>query len=298
MRILLTGGLGFIGSRVGSLLLGRHHEIYCLDHRSLLTNLDTRLPKVLQSKMQIVGRYNDIFEQVDGASTVDCVIHLAACVDTKANGDALFQSNLDLTRAVFEFASSLHVPVVFASSGAVYGHGNGVPLNLYGLTKKIGENMLEGTYLPKKTALRFFNVYGSHEHHKGDMASMPFKMARNYHVQNNFNCFNRSAMRDFVFMDDVARAVVFAAEDENFPGGTFDVGTGVAHSFNEIDDILRQGERSLMGDVAIPAELEAKYQNFTQAGSMDKNVLNILDAYGLTNVVSLEEGLKYVQGSC
>ncbi len=278
MKAWVTGGLGFIGSRVIERLVANGIQTVCVDRRAKLESYQkTGLP-IFKRIMRAASGCVDVCEpeHVLGRShEYDTLIHLGAVVDTGKAGADILRENIDYSRSLFPLFSR---GIVFASSGAVYGN-KGHPDTVYGMTKAVGERMLSNRNPSKSISLRFMNVYGEDEHHKGAMASMPFKMTRAYATNDRIALFNVTDRRDFVHVDDVASAIVAAAarvvEHISSDSLAFDVGSGTAVSFSELDDLIRGDRPSLVEEVAMPPHLIGKYQSFTMAGSNSVDVKNI-----------------------
>lgn len=280
MRIVVTGGLGFIGTSVVRKLIMQGHEVIVVDYaEQLLKSYEkARLPILphiywnLKSAVDLMEPYTFL----SYAPKASVYVHLGACVDTRGVPEDLFEKNIQYVRAL---TSTLEygARVVYASSAAVYGT-NGFPCNAYGMSKKLGENLLKNDPSIRSTALRFFNVFGTNEHHKGDMASVPFKLARAYRTRSSFEMFCPDASRDFISVDQVADAVVGHAT-ENPEGAqaweVFDVGVGHNVTFEELDyslRVLHNRAESICTFKPFPPELTGKYQFFTKAGTRDAKI--------------------------
>lgn len=300
MRIAVTGGIGFIGQSVISLAQQMGHEVICVDYvaAKLQSYEKARLPILQGSVYRTLSRCIDVIEPGhfiqmlsgrDDRQLPQVIVHLGACVDTRMGTDdsgdglSLFQNNVEYTRNLTQEASGAGCHVVFASSAAVYGAvpNYGSPCNPYGLTKSIGESLLK-QMKTRSVALRFFNVYGKYEHHKGDMASVPFKLARAYEVNSNpmanpwFEMHSPMAKRDFICVDDVALAVMEAADEVMGPRKdmsgqhlTYDVGTGFTLTFSELNKIMMKlfSSQSIVKWVDRPPKLAGRYQDYTLAGN-------------------------------
>ena len=162
------------------------------------------------------------------------IFHIGAISNTDASdvNETMF-FNCHFTKVLFDLAAQNDVPVVYSSSASVYGNGNNIPRNLYAWTKKFGEDYGHAR-LKQFIALRYFNVYGPGESHKGSQASVAFQAYANR--PNKFKLFPCRPRRDFVYIDDVVEATIKAM---CFDGHhTFDVGTGESRPFEDVLDLL------------------------------------------------------------
>ena len=231
MKVLLTGHKGFIGSRLLSKLNNLGYFVWTLEKE---------------------GNYEELYlESI--ISRCDVIFHVGAISDTTLqDANEMLYYNFTLSKMIFDLARKHDVKVVYSSSAANYGSGNGIPNNLYGwsklLTEEYGLKACE-----KFVALRYFNVYGPGEEHKGKMASVAYQAYKS----GKFKLFPGEISRDFVYVDDIVHANIHAAILER---GVFDVGTGKAERF-----------QTLLTGMEIPYEYHTEdkipswYQYFTQA---------------------------------
>ena len=188
MRVLITGTNGFIGGELKTML--SHEEILERNEDTLTTEqwLDENKPEV--------------------------VFHVGACSNTmETDANYIMNLNYESTRIIADWCYDNYVPLVYSSSAACYGTNNLHPSNLYGWSKYLGEQ-----YVIEKRgiALRYFNVYGPGEEHKGRMASMAYQMFK----AGEAKLFPGEPKRDFVYVDDVVRANIHAWDNYiNFSGG-------------------------------------------------------------------------------
>jgi len=233
MKVLVTGHKGFIGSNLLSALKSRGHYCWTIEMNDDFDELK------LES---IISRCNVIF-------------HVGAISDTELQDcNKMLYYNYTLSKVIFDLARKHDVKVVYSSSAANYGNGDDIPTNIYGWSKKLAEDY--GLKACKKfVALRYFNVYGPGEDHKGKMASVAYQAWK----AGRFKLFPGKISRDFVYIDDVVHANIHAATLER---GVFDVGTGKAERF-----------QNLLAGMEIPYEYHTEdeipnwYQYFTQADS-------------------------------
>jgi ADP-L-glycero-D-manno-heptose 6-epimerase len=280
--IALTGGAGFIGSNLLSALNEKGvSDILVVDRKGdNFGNLDDR-------------RFSDFMEPAEFARAierksflkkVEAIFHQGACADTTcADGRHMIENNFTFSKLILEFALAAKIPLVYASSGAVYGASrafapsreNERPLNLYGLSKFAFDNhvrVVAANSGSTVVGLRYFNVYGPRELHKGKMGSMVYQLYRQLKESGRARLFNGTdgyadgeQRRDFVFVADVAR-VNLALADGPVSRGIFNVGTGQARSFNDVArTIIAKLGAGRIDYVPFPEQLAGRYQSFTQA---------------------------------
>ncbi len=216
---------------------------------------------------------------------IEAIFHEGACSDTmEYNGKYMMDNNFTYSKELFHFAVDKKAPFVYASSAATYGDStvfvehpdNENPLNVYGYSKLFFDQYV-ARFLPKidstVAGLRYFNVYGPREEHKGRMASMVYQLHDQIRKTGTAQLFQGSGgyedggqRRDFIHVSDVVDVNLFLAEAKNPIHGAFNVGTGKSRSFNAIVNtlfnILGQGALTYR---AMPDGLLEKYQNFTEA---------------------------------
>ncbi len=255
----------------------------------------------------------------ENSGDVDFIFHLGARTDTaEFNFRVLDSLNLSYSKSLWEICTVKQIPLVYASSAATYGMGEKgfsddltlikelKPLNPYGLSKHLFDLfVLEQKATPPFWAgLKFFNVYGPHEFHKGRMASVVFHAYTQIKETGKVKLFksNRAEykdgeqLRDFVFVDDVTEICTFFLEQYKASARTADiynVGTGKARTFNDLvaPIFTTLGMPIQIEYIPIPVDIEDKYQYFTEA-KMDK-----LFTSGYSKpLFSIEKGVeKYVE---
>jgi ADP-L-glycero-D-manno-heptose 6-epimerase len=282
MRIAVTGGLGFIGQQIVKRLIELDHEVTVVDFwERLVTRYERdRLPIIhgVYRTLSVVHSVVDPYEfllDYEYSNQHDIIIHAGATVDTKDLGDGtLWENNVRYTQRLIG-GLGRNTGVIFLSSAATYG-AHGYPNNPYGLSKKMGERILENS-LCRGRALRLYNVFGENEDHKGNMASVPWKLAQAYKRSTKFEMHSPDAKRDFVPVSAVVDAVIEQVDDLHATrngaaqGGfqAFDVGTGLATSFADLDNYVMQAtgnKVSCVNFIEMPPELVGRYQGYTCAG--------------------------------
>ncbi len=208
MKVVLTGSKGFIGS---ALL------------KALKKQKNTYVWLLNQDKNQ----WNDNYGLDEAVKTCDVIFHVGAISDTTLQDcNEMLYWNYTLSKKLFDLARKYNKRVVYSSSAATYGLGDNLPTNIYGWSKKLAEEY--GLKACKKfVALRYFNVYGPGEDHKGKMASVAYQAYK----KGSFTLFPKKPKRDFVYIDDVVNANLAAAKLDR---GVFDVGYGEAVLFEDL----------------------------------------------------------------
>lgn len=311
MSLLITGACGFIGHRVARTLLQQGgKELILVDARSYLHK--RACAKGLEH-LPFIDRA-ELFDALPGLSGVEAVLHLGACTDTGQTDEQYMETwNTGYTKKLWRWCAEKHIPLVYASSAATYGRGEqgyaddhaliaGLqPLNLYGRSKHDFDlwALKESRTPPAWHGLKFFNVYGPGEHHKGRMASTVFHGFHEILKTGKMTLFKShrddipdgQQKRDFVFVDDAVRLCLFCLERKP-ASGIYNCGTGEARSFLDLAHALFKalGLEPRIEWVPTPERFRNGYQYFTQADMSKAKKAEYAAAF-----TSLEEGVaKYV----
>jgi ADP-L-glycero-D-manno-heptose 6-epimerase len=286
--IIVTGGAGFIGSNLVDALNRRgHDDVVVVDHLG-----DDALKARNLERLRIAD-YLDKREFRDRvraarAPRAAAVFHLGACTSTTETDEGyLRDNNTDYTRELCEWSLRAGARFIYASSAACYGDGSRgfsdddaltpalEPLNLYGLSKQwFDQWALESGALRHVAGVRYFNVYGPYEDHKGDMRSLVNKAYAQVLRDGEITLF-RSARgdyrdgeqrRDFVHVDDAAAVTLFFLDDPA-ACGLFNCGTGVARTWIDLAQALfaAMGIPPQIRFIDLPDSIKEKYQYYTQA---------------------------------
>lgn len=271
MRILVTGGAGFVGSSLLKRLAADGHSMVALDDFSSgsWTNLVDYRGDVVT-----LDHASDV-STLAALGPFDVVFHQASITDTTVmDQKKMMHNNVEGFRKLLELAAQWKSRVVWASSAATYGRGESpnresqaaAPLNVYGYSKLAMEHMAQ-RYADRLAhpiiGLRYFNVYGAGENHKGKFASMIGQLARQMRAGKRPRIFyDGQQRRDFVYIDDVVSANLAALQCNST--GVFNVGSGASYTFNEV---VEQLNRVLKTDLT-PDYFENPYaffQTWTEA---------------------------------
>lgn len=213
----------------------------------------------------------------------DVIFHVGACSNTQEKDiNKMMYMNLELTHLAAEYCRLNGALLIYSSSAACYGT-DGLPNTLYGWSKYAGEKVVQNM---GGVSLRYFNVYGHDESHKGAMASVAYQS----YQKKNFLLFPKNPVRDFVYINDVVNANIHALENYQYlSGGVYDVGVGEARSFEDMVSLMGS-EYSYHPESAIPEN----YQ-FHTCANMDKFMPEWYPMYNLEQ--GTEDYLKILSSS-
>ncbi|WP_263378369.1 ADP-glyceromanno-heptose 6-epimerase [Granulicella paludicola] len=313
--IVVTGAAGFIGRNVVAELNRRgEEELILVDE----LGKDDKWKNLVGLRFEDIVSPEEFLGLLEEGAFADArsVIHMGACSSTtEKDADFLLRNNYQYTRVLANWCESHEVRLVYASSAATYGDGaEGYdddeellgalkPLNMYGYSKQIFDlwAMKQGL-LSSIVGLKFFNVYGPHEAHKGDMRSMVAKSYEQIKATDEVKLFKSDKpeyndgeqLRDFVWVGDAVDVVLHFAEQEyGAPGGLLNCGTGEARTWIDLVSAVfsAMGVEKRIGFIEMPEVLKGKYQYRTQAA------VERLRAAGYRKpFTSLEDGVAaYVQ---
>jgi len=282
--LIVTGGAGFIGSNLVKLLLEQGH-----DDVVVVDDLSDGHKFVNLSDLAIADYLDkdDFLERIDSPaflSGVTAVLHQGACsTTTEWDGRYMMRNNYDYSKRLLERCLDNRIPYIYASSAAVYGASprfaespeNENPLNVYGYSKLQFDRYVRrvaATPDSQVVGLRYFNVYGPREQHKGSMASVAYHFDRQLLADNEVRLFEGSGgyadgeqRRDFVYVDDVCAVNLWFLEHPEV-SGIFNAGTGRAQTFNEVAEaVIRFHGRGSIRYIPFPEHLKGAYQSYTEA---------------------------------
>jgi ADP-L-glycero-D-manno-heptose 6-epimerase len=296
---VITGAAGFIGSNLVK-ALNKHGVTHIIAVDDLTDGEKFR--NLVGCEIADFIDKDEFLEQLESGAfdgVLDAVLHLGACSDTmESDGRYMMENNYRYSLALLEFCQEEELPLVYASSASVYGSGrvfregqpHEAPLNVYGYSKylfdQIVRRRLDDLHAPV-VGLRYFNVYGLNEAHKGRMASVAWHFFNQYRSEGKVRLFEGSGgfeageqRRDFVSVEDAVKVNLHFLQDKD-TSGIFNVGTGRAQSFNDVAmatvnacraaegkprlalaDLKQQG---VVEYIPFPEALKGKYQSFTEA---------------------------------
>jgi ADP-L-glycero-D-manno-heptose 6-epimerase len=276
--IIVTGAAGFIGSNLARGLNRRGAtDLLLVDD---LERGDKHLALNALEFTDFVD-YRDFIDGLDRwkGAEIEAIFHQGACSDTmEQDGRFMLRVNYEYSQRLLAFAEG-RCPFLYASSASVYGDGESGfreepacehPLNVYAFSKWLFDRWVRRALPRTKTqvvGLRYFNVYGPQENHKGRMASVVFKFDRQIAESGKLEIFEGSAgfRRDFVFVDDVVDVNLFFL-DRPEKSGVFNCGTGRAESFLQLArETAKHYPDARIVEIPFPEALRGKYQGYTQA---------------------------------
>jgi len=299
MYYVVTGAAGFIGSNLVKALNERgESDIIAVDN---LSRADKFLNLTGCEIADFIDKRDFVVQLAAGEfeGAIEAVLHQGACSDTmETDGRYMMENNYRYSVALLDYCQEEEVPLLYASSAAVYGSGtvfreareHEAPLNIYGYSKFLFDQVVRRR-LPdadsQVAGFRYFNVYGQNEAHKGRMASVAFHMFNQFRSDRRVKLFqgwdgyaDGEQKRDFVSVEDVVEVNMHFLERPEL-SGIFNLGTGRAQTFNDvavatINACLRaEGQAALTAEemrgrnmieyIAFPDALKGKYQSFTEA---------------------------------
>jgi ADP-L-glycero-D-manno-heptose 6-epimerase len=283
--IIVTGGAGFIGSNIiqGLNAQGRT-DILVVDDFSN----GVKFRNLVDCEAFDYLDKEDFLERIrtgaDSPIPIDVVFHCGACATTTEwDGRYMMRNNYSYSKELLEYCIARAIPFLYASSAAVYGRGTvfretreyEAPLNVYGYSKFLFDQYVRRR-LPEiqsqVVGLRYFNVYGPRESHKGAMASVAYHLNQQLISEGRVRLFAGSdgyadgeQRRDFIYVDDVVAVNLWFMQHPH-RSGIFNVGTGRSQSFNEVARaVLAWHGHGIIEYIPFPERLRGYYQSFTEA---------------------------------
>lgn len=310
---IVTGGAGFIGSAV----VWKLNQMG-IDNILIVDHLGTSDKwKNLRALSYYDYMEKDVFRNCITnkklESGIDAIIHLGACSSTTERDATYLQdNNLNYSKELAKFAISREIRFIYASSAATYGDGsrgyddneadinNLRPLNMYGYSKQMFDLWVKKNgFFRMFTGLKFTNIYGPNEQHKGDMRSVISKSFKQIQENGKVQLFksHRSdyadgeQKRDFLYVKDAVNMILFFLD--RYDGGLFNIGSGRAETWNSLVTAVfnAMGKKANIEYIDMPEHLRDRYQYYTKA-EMDK-----LKGFGYEQEsMSLNDGIKdYIQ---
>jgi ADP-L-glycero-D-manno-heptose 6-epimerase len=314
-KYVVTGGAGFIGSNIVAALEARGCEVVVIDIPDA-----GKAPNLAKRRVQDIiapDRTLAALEALGGK--VRCVVHMGAISDTTVmDTERMMESNFHFPCRLWNWCAARKVPFVYASSAATYGDGAAgfedrqdeaylarlMPLNAYGMSKHLFDRWACGQGMdapPRWAGLKFFNVFGPNEYHKGAMRSVALQLFEQIERDGVARLFKSDCadyadggqMRDFVWVGDCVEAVLWLLDGAR-TNGLYNLGSGRARSFADLARAMfaEMDKPEAIEFIAMPEALKGRYQYFTQA------LMQKLPAAGYPHrMTALEEGVRqYVRG--
>lgn len=305
--IIVTGGAGFIGSNLVLALNARgYDEILVVDnlqngikYRNLA---DCNIADYLDKNTFLQRLQEGVYDE----QYIKAVFHQGACSSTTEwDGRYVMENNYEYSKILFHYCQSRRIPFIYASSAAVYGGDRRFkeglsyesPLNVYGYSKFQFDQYVR-RYKTSLTAqvvgLRYFNVYGPRESHKGKMASVAFHLNNQLKTSDTIRLFegcdgyaDGEQRRDFIYVGDAVDVNLWFLDHPRI-SGIYNTGTGNSQTFNDVANaVINYHGRGQIEYISFPDHLKGYYQSFTEAN------LDNLRAAGCQHVFkTVEEGVK------
>jgi len=315
--LLVTGGAGFIGSNVvASLNEAGRSDVVVND----LLGSDGKWHNLAKRQLADVIQPSELMPWLKGRK-LDAVIHMGAISDTTVtDGDAVMENNFRLSLRLLDWCTEERTPFIYASSAATYGDRDQDfadawtpealaqlrPMNLYGWSKHLFDRLVADRHAkrrplpPQWVGLKFFNVFGPNEYHKGAMASVLSKVFDGAKAGAPVKLFKShrdgiadgEQKRDFIYVDDAVAVIRWLIGTPRV-SGIFNVGTGEARSFRAMIEAMfaAMGRAPHIEYIDMPAQLRGAYQYFTQS-----EVTNLRKAGYNAGFTPLETAVeRYVQ---
>ncbi len=300
MAIVVTGANGLIGSNLAAALAARGARALVIadDFSSLAGAGASNWPPAelryrSPAETNLFLHYDELPHWLaTSGQDVSAILHMGACSDTTVTDrDYVTRVNTDYTRTLWHWCAAQGVPLVYASSAATYGDGElgfddqadpaqYKPLNLYGQSKHLFDlwALDQPDAPPRWAGVKFFNVYGPNEAHKGRMASMGYHWQRQIERTGEARLFKSyredypdgGQKRDFIYVADAVDATLHLLDtpmSDAAPNGLYNVGTGRARTFADLARAVfaAMGRAPRLVYIDMPEDLRAQYQYFTQA---------------------------------
>ena len=311
--IILTGGGGMIGSMIAWHLNTQMN----FDDFVIVDDLVNEQQENNFNKRKFIEYIakDDLKKYLNDKKNVSAVIHMGAIsATTESNFNRLLQSNIRFSQALWHWCAENKVPFIYASSAATYGDGSVgyddneseldklSPLNAYGYSKHFFDRWVQLELSknqptpPQWCGLKFFNVYGPNEYHKGRMASVVFHSFNQFKETNQIKLFKSEhpsyadgmQVRDFIYVKDAVKIIIFFLNNNNF-SGLYNAGSGNAETFKALAEavlINTKGQPDDIKYIEMPNDLKGKYQYYTQA------TMNKINSIGFNdNFMNLKEGV-------
>jgi ADP-L-glycero-D-manno-heptose 6-epimerase len=304
--IIVTGGAGFIGSNLVKALNDKGlTDVLVVDDLTdgikFRNLIDCQVIDYLDKDdfLQMVKQEKDFTEKIEA------VFHQGACsTTTEWDGRYMMENNYTYSKELLHYCLNLKIPFIYASSAAVYGTGenfreareNEAPVNVYGYSKYLFDEYVRRFVTEPESqvvGLRYFNVYGPREQHKGTMASVAWHLNQQIQASGKVRLFegsggyaNGDQRRDFIHVDDVVKINLWMLE--NSASGIVNVGTGASRPFNDVAKaIVSWHGKGEVEYIEFPEHLKDSYQSFTEAD------ISSLRQMGYKNdFLSVEDGVK------
>ena len=305
--IIVTGGAGFIGSNLVKALNERgYSKILVVDNLTKGEKFKNLVDCDIYDYQEKDVFLKRILTKEYFATSIEAFFHQGACSSTTEwDGHYMMLNNYDYSKTMLHYCLARHVPFIYASSASVYGSGpvfreersQESPLNMYGYSKFLFDQYVRQviqTATSQVVGLRYFNVYGPREQHKGTMASVAYHFNQQLLRDGEVRLFEGSEgyadgeqRRDFIYVGDVADINLWFMDNPK-KSGIFNVGTGRSQTFNDVANaVIAWHEQGVIQYIPFPEHLKGCYQSFTQA-----DITNLREMGYDKPFKTVEEGVK------
>ena len=305
--IVVTGSNGFIGSNLikGLNNIG-YKDIIAVDNHDNPELKENIVHCEIQDYLEIDEFLLKLQKnQVDGEK-LKAIFHQGACSNTMEwDAEYLYKNNFLYSKELLNLSRQSNTPLIYASSASVYGNGkvfeesleNENPINLYAYSKFKFDQLVRHELRGSDTqivGLRYFNVYGPQEQHKGNMASVAYHLHSQLKENDEIKLFEGSdgygdgeQRRDFIYVDDIVKVNLWFMENTNI-SGIFNLGTGKSQTFNDVAEaVINWNKKGNIKYIEFPEKLKGAYQSFTEA-----NISKLREAGYKEEFLDVQEGVK------
>jgi len=304
--IVVTGSNGFIGSNLikGLNNLG-HTDIIAVDDHSNHELKENITHCAISDYLEIQEFFDQVKTKRFDNQNIEAIFHQGACTNTMEwDSEYLYKNNLLYSKELLKLANRIKIPFIYASSASVYGDGskfeesleNENPINLYAYSKFKFDQIVRRELKKNETqivGLRYFNVYGPQEQHKGNMASVAYHLHNQLKDNDKIKLFegshgygNGEQRRDFIYVDDVVKVNLWFLKNKKI-SGIFNLGTGRSQTFNDVANaVIDWNKKGTIEYIEFPEKLRDAYQSFTQA-----NITKLREVGYEEEFLSVQEGV-------
>ena len=305
--IIVTGSSGFIGSNlIRELNKKGYKDIIAVDDHSRTDLKENIVHCDIKESIDIDDFLVMVQKEEIDKLNIRAIFHQGACSDTMEwDSEYLFKNNLLYSKELLNLAIRSKVPLIYASSASVYGSGkifvesleNENPINLYAYSKFKFDQIVRKELKRGNTqivGLRYFNVYGPQEQHKGKMASVAYHLHNQLKENDKIKLFKGSdgyddgeQRRDFIYVEDVIKVNIWFFENREI-SGLFNVGTGRSQTFNDVaKSVIDWNKKGKIEYIPFPENLKGAYQSFTEA-----DIKKLRDVGYQEEFLTVQEGVK------
>ena len=306
--IVVTGSNGFIGSNLikGLNKIG-YKDIIAVDDHDNSELKENIVHCEIQDYLEIDEFLLKLQKNKVDGKKLKAIFHQGACSNTMEwDAEYLYKNNFLYSKELLNLSRQSNTPLIYASSASVYGNGkvfeesleNENPINLYAYSKFKFDQLVRHELRGSDTqivGLRYFNVYGPQEQHKGNMASVAYHLHSQLKENDEIKLFEGSdgyddgeQRRDFIYVDDIVKVNLWFMGNTNI-SGIFNLGTGKSQTFNDVAEaVIDWNKKGKIKYIEFPEKLKGAYQSFTEA-----NISKLREAGYKEEFLDVQEGVKH-----